>query len=50
MNWPKSKNKNAKNGAFKKGHFIEQLCLPTDSKWANYYADDPERFPEVKSG
>jgi hypothetical protein len=41
--------KNAKNGAFKKGHFIENLSLPADNEWVKYYASDPERFPEVEN-
>jgi predicted house-cleaning noncanonical NTP pyrophosphatase (MazG superfamily) len=40
--------KNVKNGAFKKGHFIEHLSLPNDHKWAKYYASNPDRFPEVQ--
>jgi predicted house-cleaning noncanonical NTP pyrophosphatase (MazG superfamily) len=43
------KIKNAKNGAFKKGHFIENLSLPADNEWVKYYASDPERFPEVEN-
>lgn len=39
--------KNTKNGAFKNGHFIENLSLPEDNKWVKYYASDPKRFPEV---
>lgn len=37
-----------KNGRFKKGHFIDELTLPADNKWAKYYASDPKRFPEIK--
>ena len=40
--------KKARNGAFKKGHFIDKLSLPADNKWAKYYAADPKRFPEIK--
>jgi predicted house-cleaning noncanonical NTP pyrophosphatase (MazG superfamily) len=36
------------NGRFKEGHFIHELSLPADNKWAKYYAADPERFPELK--
>lgn len=39
--------KNTKNGAFKKGHFIETLTLPEGNEWIGYYAADPERFPEL---
>jgi len=42
-------DKRKKNGAFKKGHFINQLTLPADNKWAKYYAADPKRFPETKN-
>jgi predicted house-cleaning noncanonical NTP pyrophosphatase (MazG superfamily) len=41
------KMKKTKNGAFKKGYFIEELTLPAEHKWALYYASDPERFPEI---
>jgi predicted house-cleaning noncanonical NTP pyrophosphatase (MazG superfamily) len=40
--------KRQKNGAFKKGHFINTVTLPADNKWAKYYAADPKRFPEIK--
>jgi len=36
-----------RNGAFKKGHFIDTLTLPADNKWAKYYAAGPNRFPEI---
>jgi predicted house-cleaning noncanonical NTP pyrophosphatase (MazG superfamily) len=39
--------KKRRNGAFKKGHFINTITLPTDNKWAKYYAADPKRFPEI---
>jgi predicted house-cleaning noncanonical NTP pyrophosphatase (MazG superfamily) len=39
--------KNAKNGAFKQGHFIETLTLPDDNEWVQYYASDSKRFPEL---
>jgi predicted house-cleaning noncanonical NTP pyrophosphatase (MazG superfamily) len=42
------KEKKARNGAFKKGHFIDRLTLPADNKWAKYYAADHKRFPEIK--
>lgn len=42
-------DKRLKNGAFKKGHFIDTVTLPTDNKWAKYYAADPKKFPEIKS-
>jgi predicted house-cleaning noncanonical NTP pyrophosphatase (MazG superfamily) len=40
--------KRRRNGAFKKGHFINTVTLPADNKWAKYYAADPKRFPEIK--
>ena len=39
--------KRRKNGAFKKGHFIDTVTLPANNKWAKYYAADPNRFPEI---
>ena len=32
--------KKTENGGFTKGHFIKSLSLPTDNKWADYYAAD----------
>jgi predicted house-cleaning noncanonical NTP pyrophosphatase (MazG superfamily) len=43
------RKKAAANGRFKKGHYVKQLTLPADHKWANYYAADPARFPEAKN-
>jgi len=37
----------AENGGFAKGHFVDTVTLPADNKWAQYYAADPQRFPEV---
>lgn len=31
---------------FDKGHFIHTVTLPAESPWSDYYATDPERFPE----
>jgi predicted house-cleaning noncanonical NTP pyrophosphatase (MazG superfamily) len=39
--------KRLKNGGFEKGHFIDTITAPADSKWAKYYASDPKRFPEI---
>jgi predicted house-cleaning noncanonical NTP pyrophosphatase (MazG superfamily) len=44
----KQKAKREKTGGFEKGHFINTVTLPADNKWADYYAKDPTRFPEVK--
>ncbi len=40
------KEKNIKKGGFKKGHFIKTVTLPAASKWTEYYAAEPKRFPE----
>jgi predicted house-cleaning noncanonical NTP pyrophosphatase (MazG superfamily) len=42
------KTKRAKNGGFENGDFIEQETWPAEHKWTKYYANEPERFPEVK--
>jgi predicted house-cleaning noncanonical NTP pyrophosphatase (MazG superfamily) len=42
------KAKRAKNGGFENGDFIDTETWPADHKWANYYAAEPARFPEVK--
>ncbi len=39
--------KNEKNGAFKKGHYIESVDLPEDDKWVEYYRRNAERYPEI---
>lgn len=39
--------KREKNGGFEKGNFIETVTLPADNAWAEYYAADPKRFPEI---
>lgn len=39
--------KRAKNGGFENGDFIETETWPADHKWADYYAAEPERFPEL---
>jgi predicted house-cleaning noncanonical NTP pyrophosphatase (MazG superfamily) len=40
------KQKIDKNGAFKKGHYIEHLDLDESHPFTEYYRKDPERFPE----
>lgn len=40
--------KREKNGGFENGDYIETVTLPADNKWADYYAADPERFPEIQ--
>jgi predicted house-cleaning noncanonical NTP pyrophosphatase (MazG superfamily) len=40
--------KKQKNGGFENADFIETETWPADHKWAEYYANEPDRFPEVK--
>jgi predicted house-cleaning noncanonical NTP pyrophosphatase (MazG superfamily) len=42
------KLKNNKNGAFKKGHYIEYVEVDENDKWAQYYRANPDRYPEMK--
>lgn len=44
------KAKRERSGGFEKGHFVHTVTLPADSFWANYYAADPIRFPEIIEG
>jgi len=37
-----------KRGAFDDKIFIKALTLQDDDQWVDYYASEPERFPEVK--
>lgn len=37
-----------KNGAFKKGLFIEYVEIDKDDKWVKYYKKNSERYPEIK--
>jgi predicted house-cleaning noncanonical NTP pyrophosphatase (MazG superfamily) len=39
--------KNEKNGAFKKGIFVDYVEVAGDSKWAAYYRDNADRYPEI---
>jgi len=41
--------KRSKNGGFENGDFIDTETWPADHKWADYYAAEPDRFPEVKN-
>ena len=41
-------DKRRKIGGFTSGHFIETVSLPENNQWTDYYAADPDRFPEVK--
>ena len=42
-------DKRAKNGGFKNGDFIDTETWPADHKWAEYYAAEPDRFPQIKN-
>ncbi len=35
-------------GGFTNGDYIETVTLPENSEWSEYYANDPDRFPEIK--
>lgn len=37
-----------KRGTFTKRIFVETVTLADDDPWAEYYAKDPNRFPEMK--
>jgi len=41
-------DKRRKIGGFASEHFVETVSLPEDNQWVDYYAGDPDRFPEVK--
>lgn len=41
------KLKNDKNGAFKEGLFIDHVEVAPDDKWAQYYRENPDRYPEI---
>lgn len=40
--------KNAKNGAFKKGFFIDYVEVEADDPWVSYYRKNADRYPEIK--
>ncbi len=40
--------KRKKAGSFSKRTYVAELGVAKDDKWAEYYAADPSRFPEVK--
>jgi predicted house-cleaning noncanonical NTP pyrophosphatase (MazG superfamily) len=40
--------KNAKNGAFKKGLYVESIEVDENDTWADYYRQHPDRYPEIK--
>jgi len=39
--------KNDKNGAFKKGLFVDYVELDENDEWAAYYRQHADRYPEV---
>lgn len=42
------KTKNDKNGAFKKGLFIDYVELDENDPWVAYYRQNADRYPEIK--
>lgn len=40
-------SKNDKNGAFKKGLYVEYVDVAETDKWAEYYRKNPDRYPEI---
>ncbi len=42
------KSKNAKNGPFKKGIYVEYVELNENNKWTDYYRKHADRYPEIK--
>jgi predicted house-cleaning noncanonical NTP pyrophosphatase (MazG superfamily) len=39
--------KNAKNGAFKQGIYVDYVEVDTTDPWATYYRQNADRYPEV---
>ncbi len=37
-----------KNGAFKKGIFIDYVEVDENDKWSGYYKNNSDRYPEIK--
>lgn len=42
------KAKDEYKGGFSRGVYLEELELPPNDTWIDYYRADPDRFPEVK--
>jgi predicted house-cleaning noncanonical NTP pyrophosphatase (MazG superfamily) len=42
------KSKNAKNGAFKKGLFVDYVEVDANDQWVSYYRKNADRYPEIK--
>lgn len=40
-------DKRARLGGFDNCYFIEEVRLPADNTWVEYYAGNSDRFPEV---
>jgi predicted house-cleaning noncanonical NTP pyrophosphatase (MazG superfamily) len=41
--------KNAKNGAFKKGLYVESVEVAEDNSWTDYYRQNADRYPEIQT-
>ncbi len=41
------KFKRNKNGAFKKGLYVEFIEVPENHAWLDYYLNNPDRYPEI---
>lgn len=39
--------KNAKNGGFGRGLYVEYVDVANDDPWAEYYRQNPDRYPEI---
>lgn len=42
-------DKRRARGGFGLGHYVHTVTVPADSELGQYYASNPERFPEVKN-
>lgn len=42
------KAKNDKNGAFKKGLYVDAVTVDEADKWVSYYRDNADRYPEIE--
>lgn len=40
--------KNERNGAFKKGLFVESVEVKEDNPWIEYYRKNADRYPEIE--
>jgi predicted house-cleaning noncanonical NTP pyrophosphatase (MazG superfamily) len=41
------KSKNSKNGAFKKGLFVNYVDVAEGNPWTDYYRKNADRYPEI---